>query len=101
MPSLIVTIGGLYMALGAAMTALCVLRARRRMWTQALVSLIWATLLWRIGLRWFHLSEDIDVGMLGRWATNEWVIVVQLWALLVAVMFSLVNEWIAFHGGRR
>lgn len=40
-------------------------------------------------------ERDVDVGALGRWATNEWVIMVQLWLLLVAVMFSLVNEWMA------
>ena len=87
------TISGLYIAIGLAMVAQCVVRFRRREYLRAALALVWTSLMWRIATRFLVTIGGYDLGVAGRLALNEKVIAAQLSLVLIAVMFVLIVDW--------
>lgn len=88
-------IGGLYLAIGVVMVVQLVLRLRHRDYVRAWLGIVWASLMWRIAVRYVG-SRDWDLRWLGPlWtlASNQYVIAVQLTLVLIAAAFVLILDW--------
>ena len=88
-------IGGLYLALGVVMLAQVGLRLWHADYVRAWLGIVWASLMWRIAVRYVG-SRDWDLRWLGpAWTlgSNEYVIAVQLVLVLIAAAFVLILDW--------
>lgn len=88
-------IGGLYLAIGVVMAVQVGMRLYHRDYIRAWLGIVWASLMWRIMVRYVG-NRGWDVHWLGPlWtvASNEYVIAVQLALVLIAAAFVLILDW--------
>lgn len=88
-------IGGLYLALGVVMVAQVVLRLKHRDYIRAWLGIVWASLMWRIMIRYVgNRGWNMDpLGPFWPWASNQYAIAVQLALVLIAAAFVLILDW--------